>query len=196
MGPYNPSEAPFACAPEQGGLIDPSGFRDPATGFRYVVYKVDGNNNGNGGDCNNGVPPLQSTPIRLQRVGSDGVSPIGEPLTILDRDDSDGPLVEAPLLFRSPDGIYFLFFSSNCFTSSNYNVKYATAYSIAGPYTKAGAPLLKAGDGPNLNGPGGASISADGRVMVFHGNTSPPGQGLNRAMYTATPTFSGTSVYL
>jgi beta-xylosidase len=193
-GPYEPELQPLACPVDQGGAIDPSGYQDPATGLRYVVYKVDGNHNGNGGSCGNTVKPVVPTPILLQQVGSDGVSPISAPVPILDRDDSDGPLVEAPSLYRTADGTYFLFFSSGCYTDTSYDAKYATATSITGPYTKASAPLLKSGDGPNLNGPGGASMAADGQFMVFHANLNAPGQPLKRAMFTAKPTFSGMTV--
>lgn len=195
-GPYEAADEAFVCSAAQGGAIDPNGYQDPSTKFRYVLYKIDGNNNGNGGDCKNSVEPIVSTPIQLQQVGSDGVSPIGEPVTILDRDNSDGPLVEAPSLFRSPEGVYFLFFSSGCYSEPSYSVKYATATAITGPYTKASAPLLKSGDGPDLKGPGGARISADGRLLVFHAITNSPSQPLNRAMFTANPTFSGTTVTL
>jgi beta-xylosidase len=193
-GPYKAADQPFACHISQGGAIDPSGYQDPTTGLRYVVYKIDGNHIGNGGDCLNTVEPIVATPIQLQQVGSDGVSPIGGAVTILDRDDSDGPLVEAPSLYRSEEGVYFLFFSSGCYTSPNYNVKYATATSISGPYTKTSTPLIESGDGPNLNGPGGARISSDGQIIVFHANLNPPGLPLHRAMFTARPRFSGRTV--
>ena len=195
-GPYEAANEPFTCPIDQGGAIDPKGYQDPATGLRYVLYKVDGSRIGTGGDCGNAEEPIQPTPIKLQQVGSDGETPVGEPVTILDRDDSDGPLIEAPSLYRSEEGIYFLFFSSNCFTSSDYDVKYATATNIMGPYIKASAPLLKSGDGPNLNGPGGADVSNDGKLMAFHANTNPQGAPLKRELFTARPTFSGRVVTL
>jgi beta-xylosidase len=196
-GPYVATDQPLACHAELGGAIDPSGYRDPSTGLRYVLYKIDGNHNGHGGDCGNSVEPIVPTPLILQQVGSDGVSPIGKAVTILDRDYSDGPLVEAPSLYRSPEGIYFLFYSSHCFASPDYDVRYATATNIAGPYTKAPKPVIVSGvsaDGPNLMGPGGADISVDGKLLVFHSNLNPPGKPLLRAMFTARPKFIGTTV--
>ncbi|RMZ78457.1 hypothetical protein DV737_g3904, partial [Chaetothyriales sp. CBS 132003] len=171
-GPYVPSDQPFACpgVVSLGGAIDPDGFLDTSTNKRYVVYKVDGNSVGHGGSCNNDVPPIVPTPIMLQEVADDGVTKIGEPVRILDRGDQDGPLVEAPTLYRSDEGIYFLFFSSNCFTTPLYDVAYATALNITGPYTRAGRPLLISGDGPNLVGPGGLDIIENGNVVVFHGH--------------------------
>lgn len=79
LGPYTPQNQTFACPLDQGGAIDASGFVDPATGTRYVVYKVDGNSVGHGGDCNNGVAPLVPTPIMLQEVQADGFTPVGAP---------------------------------------------------------------------------------------------------------------------
>lgn len=60
------------------------------------------------------------TPIMLQRMLKDGVTPDGPPIQILDRIAEDGPLVEAPDIVRSKEGIYFLFFSSGCATDSSY----------------------------------------------------------------------------
>ena len=157
--------------PRQGGAIDPAGFSD-SDGSRYVVYKVDGNNIGHGGSCNNGVAPIVSTPIMLQQVASDGITPMGSPTQILDRDDNDGPLVEAPSLVLH-QGTYVLFFSSNCYSSSYYDVSYATSTNgVRGPYTKAQypvAPLLVTGnDNGRLYSPGGLDVASDGVNVVFH----------------------------
>lgn len=220
-GPYTPLDQPWACPdPETlGGAIDPDGFVDTSTGRRWVVYKVDGNSNGNGGLCNNDIAPIKPTPILLQEVAGDGVTLINEPIEILDRDQQDGPLIEAPTLYRSEEGIYFLFYSSNCFTTPLYDVTYATATSITGPYTKAGRPLLISGDGPDLVGPGGLDIIHAGNMVVFHGHMTvenSPGfakkvqeksadQGkpvtdirmpLTRGMYSGMATFNGTDVLL
>jgi beta-xylosidase len=109
-GPYIPNPTPLSCRLDQGGSIDASGFLDK-DGSRYVVFKVDGNSIGNGGDCNNGIAPLKPTPILLQKVDTDGFTPVGDAVQILDRDDSDGPLVEAPNLILHGD-TYFLFYST------------------------------------------------------------------------------------
>ncbi|KAK2796153.1 hypothetical protein FQN52_000130 [Onygenales sp. PD_12] len=166
-GPYFPVDKPIACHLAMGGAIDAAGFVDQ-DGSRYVVYKIDGNANGNGGDCGNSIPPLAGTPIMLQRLEADGVTKIGDPLIILDRDDSDGPLVEAPsLIFH--DGLYFLFYSSHCFSSPQYDIRYATSRTILGPYKKASQQLLKTGD-YGLTAPGHAEVLPGGNMMVFHAN--------------------------
>ena len=199
-GPYTPMSTPFACPLAQGGAIDPDGFQDPLDGSRYVVYKVDGNSIGHGGDCMNTVAPIVPTPIMLQKVAKDGITPIGAPVEILDRDDLDGPLIEAPALHRSQEGIYFLFFSSNCFSGPLYDTSYATANSIWGPYTKAEAPLFITGDGPSsypMAGPGGADVIKDGTRIVLHSHLDNDMGFVGytpRGMYTAKLTFSGTSV--
>ncbi|KAI9371156.1 glycosyl hydrolase [Aspergillus egyptiacus] len=164
-GPYTPEEDALACPLSEGGAIDASGFQDEA-GTRYVVYKVDGNSLNSDGT-------YHPTPIMLQKLASDAVTPDGDPVEILDRDEADGPLVEAPSLVNI-DGTYFLSFSSNMYDSLLYCVSYATASSVSGPYSKVqapDAPLLVSGDGSDvggLGGPGGADFVEDGSKMAFH----------------------------
>ena len=198
-GPYTAAANPLACPLSEGGAIDPDGFQD-VDGKRYVTYKVDGNSIGHGGECNNAVAPIVPTPIRLQEVAADGVTPIGAPTTVLDRDDLDGPLIEAPSLHRSQEGIYFLFYSSNCYSGPLYDTSYATANSVTGPYTKSATPLFITGDGANLVGPGGADIIHDGTRVVFHSHLNGASgskakrDSPARGMWTAELTFSGTTV--
>jgi len=118
---------------------------------------------------------------------NDWTTPVGSPVQILDRTDADGPLVEAPAIIRSSDGHYILFYSSHCFNDVNYDVKYAVATSITGPYTRKGS-LLKTGQ-YGLTSPGGASPTPGGDVLLFHANCD---QG--RCMYTIDMKFSGGSI--
>lgn len=157
-GPYNPYSVPLICP--HGGAIDPAGFFDRSNGKRYIIYKVDGNSLGHGGSCRNDVVPIVATPLMLQEVDPhDGITLIGSPTKLLDRDALDGPLIEAPAMYLSTEGIYFLFFSSNCFTTPLYHTTYATARNITGPYTRASRPLLATGDTAlGLVGPGGLDI--------------------------------------
>ncbi|KAF4591357.1 glycoside hydrolase family 43 protein [Ophiocordyceps camponoti-floridani] len=189
LGPYVPQQQPFACDVGVGGQIDPSGFRD-ADGKRYVVYKVDGNSLGNGGQCKNGIAPRRATPIELQEVGPNGIDKIGPPIQILDR-IGDEPLVEAPDLYRAPDGTYILFFSSGCFTDPSYNVHYATSRSVRGPFTRAARPLLVSNDVRGLVAPGGASVLAGGENLVFHANCD-----VGRCMYQKRYRFRDGSIRL
>ncbi|KAM0211572.1 hypothetical protein ACHAQI_005131 [Fusarium lateritium] len=170
-GPYEMDPKPFACPQAEGGAIDPSGFIDESTNSRYVLYKVDGN----------ALKNSSGTPIRLQRVSSDdGSTPIGDAVDILDRIASeDGPLVEAPNLVRTQEGKYLLFFSSHMYTDDAYDVKYAVADSIEGPYVRGQVPFLKT-PALGLKGPGGGTSAEAGGFMVFHAWC---GEGI-RCMYT------------
>ncbi|KAE8351379.1 glycosyl hydrolase [Aspergillus coremiiformis] len=188
-GPYLPNTEPLSCHLAQGGSIDPAGFLDK-DGSRYVVYKVDGNSIGHGGDCNNGVDPLVSTPILLQKVKSDGFTPDGDAVSILDRDQSDGPLVEAPNLILHED-TYFLFYSTHCYTDIQYDVRYATSKSITGPYIKTGNQLVKSGE-YDLTSPGGGTVCGCGDRMLFHGFCRED----VRCTYAADISIVGDQVYL
>ncbi|KKK19011.1 hypothetical protein P175DRAFT_0493834 [Aspergillus ochraceoroseus IBT 24754] len=188
-GPYIPNPEPLSCRLDQGGSIDPSGFLDK-DGTRYVVFKVDGNSIGNGGDCNNGIAPLKPTPILLQPVAPDGFTPVGEAVQILDRDDADGPLVEAPNLILHGD-TYFLFYSTHCFTDPRYDVRYATSKSITGPYVKTGAKLLQSGNF-GLTSPGGGTVCGCGDRILFHGFCGTD----TRCTYAANLSIEGDRVVL
>ncbi|KAH8887896.1 glycosyl hydrolase family 43 protein [Thozetella sp. PMI_491] len=179
-GPYTPVEEAIACPISQGGAIDASGYYDDATSTRWVVYKVDGNAIGHGGSCGNTVDPIVPTPIMMQQLGLDGYSKIGSAFQILDRSQYDGPLIEAPNLIKAADGTYVLFFSSNCYSTTLYDISYATSSSLKGPYTKSSAPLLVTGN-YGLTAPGGAQAIVGGGQLVFHANCA---QG--RCMYESS----------
>jgi beta-xylosidase len=158
-GPYTiDGDEPLICPTAQGGAIDPSGFLDEATGKRYIVYKVDGN------------AANTDTPLKLQQVSAtDGSTLIGDAVTIMDRIEAeDGPLVEAPNLVKLSDGRYLLFFSSHMYSDDAYDVKYAVADSIEGPYVRGAEALLSTPE-MGLKGPGGGTSSEDPGVLVFHG---------------------------
>ena len=81
------------------------------------------------------------TPIMLQEVNATtGVSQIGKATQILERGDSDGPLVEAPSLMRSSEGIYVLFFSSQCYSGLSYDTSYAASTTLTVKYKKIANP--------------------------------------------------------
>ena len=106
----------------------------------------------------------------LQQLEKDGVTPLNDPIKILEHDNNkDGPLIESPSLIRAAEGVYYLFYSSHCFTSPRYDIKYASSSSLKGPYVRAKQSLLRSGDF-GLDSPGGATVSPDGTKMVFHAN--------------------------
>ncbi|KAI5865641.1 glycoside hydrolase family 43 protein [Durotheca rogersii] len=191
-GPYIPRDEPLNCELARGGSIDPAGFED-ANGRQYVVYKIDGNSIGHGGSCLNTVPPIVPTPIQLQEVEQDGVTKIGDPVTILDRDDADGPLVEAPdLVLDEEEGLYILLYSAGCYLEPSYSVNYATATNVTGPFEKAQRRLFRTGD-RGFQAPGGANgvRSEDGVTLVFHAGC-PEG----RCMFIAGTVASGRELWV
>ncbi|KAK5075180.1 hypothetical protein LTR51_003579 [Lithohypha guttulata] len=171
-GPFVASDTPLYCDLSIGGAIDADGFRDPATGKQYVVYKVDGNSLGNGGACKNTIPPIMSTPIILQEVNvDDGATPIGQGITLLTNNADDGPVIEAPTLaYNAGTNQYVMFFTSGCFTSSTYNIQYATAPSVTGPYTRGGVFLRTGDTAANVYAPGSPDVEATTNHLVFHGD--------------------------
>lgn len=173
LGPYIPTAKPLACPLDQGGAIDPAGFSDPKAGNLYVVYKVDGNSLNNGsGPC--GGPDSDGryhpTPIMIQQVSpEDGITPIGAPRQILDRDQGDGPLIEAPSLFyNATSGLYFLTFSSNCYSTDLYDVSFAYSTCLTGDFVKSRYPLITTST-ELVVAPGGIDITPDGMYAVYHG---------------------------
>ncbi|KAK4617623.1 hypothetical protein CLAFUW4_12137 [Fulvia fulva] len=175
------STAPFICPDPmtQGGAIDVAGYTDETrTGSRYIVYKVDGNAIGHGGNCGNTVAPIVPTPIMLQQVGPDGVTLIGSPVQILTNIPSDGPYVEAPALTYM-NGRYVLFFSSKCYTTPGYDVQYAIADRITGPYVRSGTLFATGVQG--MVAPGSMDVAINGERAIWHGNF-----GGGRAAYVAS----------
>lgn len=122
----------------------------------------------------------------LQKMHLNGTTASGAAITILDRTDIDGPLVEAPNIIRSDEGIYFLFFSSGCTRAPTYDLKYAWAHNVTGPYTRASKPLLQTGDW-ELLAPGSVGIhrNENGAFnMAFHARVITE-FGRVRAMFTS-----------
>ena len=179
---------PLFCDIPAGGNIDPNGAVDPQTNNQYVVYKVDGNSNGDG----------SPTPIMLQQVSSiDGTTSIGDPVTILTNESEDGPYIEAPALtYDSSTQTYILFYNSGGFTVNAYTINYATASVITGPYTRQGKFLATGDTAADVQLPGGIDVSGDGTKAVFHGDTNPgwfsgDGSLRVRAMYAIDLDISG-----
>lgn len=174
-GPFSPVQTPLFCDLTVGGAIDADGFNDPSTHRQYVIYKVDGNSVGNGGECANTVNPIAPTPLVLQEVSpDDGHSFIGQATTVLLNDPTDGPNIEAPTLtYDASSGTYILLYSSRCFTTAPYNIRYATSKSIYGPYTKQPNSFLSTGGtSASVYIPGGIDVTKDGKLAVFHGDVN------------------------
>ncbi|OJD17428.1 hypothetical protein AJ78_02502 [Emergomyces pasteurianus Ep9510] len=140
-GPYHPLKDPFACHMGMGGSIDSAGFLDKGAN-RWVLYKEDGNSMGNRG-CLREQHSTNSSDAR--------------------------PLTESGSLVLSEEGVYFLFYSSHCWTTPEYDGRYATSRLVTGPHVKAAEPLIKSGDN-GLKAPGGATNADDGERVLFHAN--------------------------
>lgn len=108
----------------------------------------------------------------------------------------DGGNMEAPYIFKRGD-TYFLTYSTHITMNGSYDVQYATAKSLMGPYTRVKEPLLKTTNdfGCKLIGPGGASFQRDSgdqksTKIIFHGLTE--AMDINkRVVYTATVEVDG-----
>lgn len=185
-GPYTAtSDQPLACPLDIGGAIDPASFRDD-DGTYYLVYKIDGNSVGMG------------TPIMLQKLQGDAVTPTGDaPVELFREGPYDSGNVEAPNIIKV-DGTYFCFFSSAGYCSTSYDESYAYASSVTGPWTKASQPLLVTGD-YGLQGPGGLGIGpTDNTHVAVHSWPSanqvctPDSPG--RYMYVGEISVSGNTI--
>lgn len=169
-GPYvDDSSAPFLCQDQAPnnlcGSIDPSPFVDE-NGDAYIFWKSDEN----ASQCQGNAR------IWSQRLGIDGLSLLGSPVELLQRDRGwESPLIEGPAMIKD-GGRYYLFYSANWWESQHYGIGYATCSSPSGPCEKKtlNAPFITAKDA--VQGPGGQDFFTDTsgkRWMSYHAWTSP-----------------------
>ncbi|MEO6243842.1 MAG: glycoside hydrolase family 43 protein, partial [Opitutaceae bacterium] len=131
-GPYT-DHGPLVA--QEAGSIDAVPFTD-ATGVRWLLWKEDGNS--------------RKTPsiIWLQRLRDDGLALVGERQEILRNDlPWEGAVVEGAFVLRR-GGYYYLFYSgaSCCGPNCNYALGVARATEMTGPWEKAPANPLLAGN--------------------------------------------------
>lgn len=188
-GVYHPVNDFKQC--NETGVIDPAWFKDD-DGKQYVVYKTD--------------RPKVFLEIRevSNRGPKEGVQWTGNAQPLLkmhSQGHSDGYNLEAPYIFKN-SGIYFLAYSTHFYGDGSYDVQYATAKNVKGPYTRAKEPLLKTTDafGCKLIGPGSPSFqkSCDDEKtvkIIFHGLKDPI-KPMRRQLYTATVHVNGTKLYI
>ncbi|ARU51093.1 hypothetical protein CBR64_05900 [Cellulosimicrobium cellulans] len=166
-GPFVPvGDDPIVCPNGEAGTEDLGGAIDAATFVDgdqlYLLWKADGN-------CCTGKTAI----IFAQPLSPDGATLTGPPVELIRVDKAyEGRVVEGPTLLER-DGTYYLFYSANDFYGGAYRTSYATASSLAGPWTKATTELLTSdrfqGD---VRGPGGQDVvtAPDGSdALVFHG---------------------------
>jgi len=133
-----------------------------------------------------------TTPIRAQRIASDGRSLVGEDRIVLCNDlDWEGHLIEGPFVTRQ-QGRYWLFYAGNDFSTPSYGIGVAVADHPLGPYTKQGEPLLRSTR--EWLAPGHASVAPglDGEPQLFFHAFHPGTGGYNafRALLTVGLKFS------
>lgn len=193
-GPFAPHADPLACNDAGGGIIDAAAYDDGTN--RWITWKVDGSALGGATNCIGGgtsdvyIP----TPIEIQRMARDGVTLLDAPKVIFDNNGApDDGIVEAPSLYKAPDG-FVLFYSTQCYASDNYDIKYAWSSTIDGTYERKGTLLNSAG-APGVYGPGGLDVDIFGRVAVFHGRIAPNGGSTgDRHLFSAELNYNGLNV--
>lgn len=139
-----------------------------------------------------------TTPVRIQRLATDGRALVGESRVILTNDrEWEGHLIEGPFVTRH-DGRYYLFYAGNDFSTASYGLGVAAADDLLGPYVKQSAPLLKSS--PEWLAPGHASVAAglSGKPQLFFHAFHPDTGGYNefRALLTVGLKFEGGQVSL
>ncbi|MHA7210848.1 glycoside hydrolase family 43 protein [Arthrobacter sp. MDT1-65] len=148
----------LVCPEDEGGAIDASTFTDDQG--LHLVWKNDGN-------CCDKDTWIQTAPL-----SADGLALAGPPTRLIKQTlEWEGPLVEAPTVVQR-DGRYVLLYSSNYYGDESYNVGYASAPALEGPWEKAPEPILSSDSfGGRYVGPGGQDLATapDGReYLLFH----------------------------
>lgn len=178
-GPFVADSTPFFCPPGELWAIDPSVYRDDATGSLYLHWREDTTGQPNGPHVNAG------------QLASDAASITSfAPSFLLARDQAweawgtDRGLIENPAMQEGtgPDGqpTYYLFYSGNDWASENYATGYATCATPLGPCVKRstdanGVRVLRSTPSDVAKGPGGAEFFRyNGKLyLAWHAFTWP-----------------------
>lgn len=147
---------PLARNDRDGGIIDPSYFKDPQTGKHYLLYKIDGNSKG------------LKTKIVIREMGPYGAgyntSTPSSPKVIKVGGNQLDTLVEGQELIKR-NGYYYLFYSHGSYLGS-YKVKVARSQNIYGPYV--GDRIVLQGN-KRFYGPGHGTITTvKGKQYYFY----------------------------
>ena len=163
-GPFIPVDEPLIEQAEIGGAIDPCCYVD-TDGARYLIWKNDGNSMGH------------DTWLWIQRLSADNTQHEGSPTKLIKQDQHwEGPIVEAPCLWRHSDK-YYLFYSAGFYADCSYSMGYAVSTSLLGPYVKPSTSPWVAST-PGECGPGGQDVESgdDGTTwMAYHSWVKGPG---------------------
>ena len=107
------------------------------------------------------------TRVYAQRLSPDARRLEGEPAMILQNDRPwEGHLIEGPWITEA-DGLYYLLYAGNDFSTANYGIGAAVAAAPQGPYRKLPGVLLRSSS--RWWGPGHPSVAEgpDGRRRIF-----------------------------
>ena len=132
------------------------------------------------------------TPVRAQRIASEGHSLVGESQIVLTNDlDWEGHLIEGPFCTRQ-NGRYWLFYAGNDFGTPAYGIGVAVADHVLGPYLKLGEPLLKSTRSWTAPGHPSVAPGLDREPQLFFHAFHPGTGGYNafRALLTVGLKFS------
>jgi len=183
-GPFrDPNKEAFVCQPRLGGSIDAYPFKDD-DGKLYLLWKNDGN------CCGLDVA------LWVQELSPDGMSLVGEPVKLIERDQSwEQPLIENPAMVKHNDK-YYLFYSGNWWESYEYAIGYAVCETVKGPCKKPlNKPWFKYKN--PVMGPGGEAFFTDkeGNLwMAYHAWTGADvgySGGGERSLHLDLVTFEG-----
>ena len=166
-GPFAPvGKSPLVCQQSLGGDIDTQLFFDP-TGPRgrshplYLIWKSDNNNLPGSGPCTIWATPMDN----------DGVALAGKPTAIFRPTQPwEKPVLEAPTMVRSPNGGYWLFFSSGAgYYTPRYDMGVVECTGIlSGCFTDPPRLFLKS----NAQGPGPGEetvfVAHDGSMWLLY----------------------------
>lgn len=191
MGPFTKASSnPIVCpstSTDPAGAIDPDVFVDEETGKAYLIWKTEGNKNGN----------LQKFWSRqLNSVGTGFASGSTSRQILVNSPTTwEGTIMENPSMTYI-NGAYVLLFSGNSWRSTSYATGYAVCSGPLGPCTKPSTnPLMKSVTG--IWGPGGADGLADQRgrfIAMYHSwNNANPSAG-RRVPHVAELKVTGTGL--
>jgi hypothetical protein len=145
-----------------------------------------------GGEQIAAILEAMATPIFAQPLSADGSRLTGERTVLLTNDmEWEGHLIEGPWLTRQ-DGLHYLFYAGNDFSTTDYGVGVAAAERALGPYRKAEVPLIRST--ADWTGPGHPSIATGpgGKPHIFYHAFFPGRAGYKafRALITAPLRFA------
>jgi GH43 family beta-xylosidase len=136
------------------------------------------------------------------KEGIEWVGNASKLLQVNSQGHNDGNNLEGPYIFKR-GATYFLAYSTHFSGDGTYDVQYATAKNVLGPYTRVKEPLVKTTDafGCKVVGPGGASFQRDAHGnedvvrMIFHGLTD--AMDINKRMvYTVEVQVEGDRLFI